>query len=408
MTSKKTNISKAILVIALYMALPLNVAGEEFQISHTCTECHQDRYNEWSRSMHALSVSDPIFRSAYTKAIIDRPEYREYCMSCHSPTSIKTNDFNVSKSISLEGVTCSFCHSVTGVEKNNYSFNAGNPMQGPYKDSNTDAHGSTYSELLTKSEFCAGCHEFSMNGLPISETYSEWKEGPYAAEGIECQDCHMEVMKGQAAKNEKQRENVYSHFWYGGHSGQFLEKAFKIKSNIQQNGKKARVTISITNSNVGHKTPSGLPTRKIILNFRATNGTGFEIFGEKRVYAKTLLDQYGNEVNDFWKASSIGKDNRIKPKETRIEVFEFDIQEGIDKLNIAATLNYQLEADIITTSKETMDVEIARIEETRSLIEKKGADSQERNKSSDIGLAGSIIAIFTAILIIRRKTPKIK
>lgn len=406
MTSKKTNFLNAILVISLSMILPLNVAGEEFKISHTCTECHQDKYNEWSRSMHALSVSDPIFRSAYTRAIMDKPEYREYCISCHSPTTIKTKDFNFSKSISLEGVTCNFCHSVTGITKNDYNFSSGNSMQGPYKDSKTEAHESTYSELLTKSEFCAGCHEFSMNGLPISETYSEWKEGPYAAEGVECQNCHMKAVKGNPEKNGTLRDNVYSHFWYGGHSGQFLEKAFKIESNIQQDGEKAKVTISITNSNVGHKTPSGLPSRKVILNFRAINGTGSEIFGEKRAYAKTLLDQYGNEVNDFWKASSISKDNRIKPKETRIEVFEFDLPAGIDKLSIAATLNYQLEADIITLSKETMDVEIARIEETRSLNEKKGAESQAGNKSSAIGLAGSIIAIITAILILRRKTLK--
>lgn len=405
MTSKEIWISSALIVVALSMILPSNALGDEFKISLTCAECHQDRYYEWSRSMHALAISDPIFRSAYTRAIIDKPEYREYCLTCHSPTTIKTKDFSFAKSISLEGVTCNFCHSVTEVTKNNYSFSVSNPMQGPYRDSKTDVHGSAYSELLTKSEFCAGCHDFSLNGLPISETYSEWKEGPYAAEGIECQDCHMKAMQGQAAKNEKQRDNVYSHFWYGGHSGQFLEKAFKIKSNIQHDGKKAKVTISITNSNVGHNIPSGLPSRKVILNFRATNDIGREIFSEKRAYEKILLDQYGNEVNDFWKASSIGKDNRIKPKETRIEVFDFDMQEGYDKLNIHATLNYQLEADIITSSKETMDIEIARIEETQLLNEKK-ADSQAGQKSSAIGLAVSIIAMITAILIKRRKTLK--
>lgn len=405
MTSKKTYISTVIILLALTMILPSNVYGEEFQISHTCTECHQDRYSEWSRSMHALSVSDPIFRSAYTRAIMDKPEYREYCITCHSPTTVKTKDFNFSKSISLEGVTCNFCHSVTGVEKNNYSFSAGNPMQGPYKDSKTDAHESIYSELLTKSEFCAGCHEFSLNGLPISETYSEWKDGPYAAEGVECQDCHMQALQGKAANNGTLRDNVYSHFWYGGHSGHFLEKAFQIKSNIQHDGRKAKVTISITNSNVGHKIPSGLPSRKVILNFKATNGTGNEIFSEKRAYEKVLLDQYGNEVNDFWKVSSIGKDNRIKPKETRIEVFEFDVHEGIDKLNINATLNYQLEADIITSSKETMDIEIARVEETRVFNEKK-ADSPAGKNTSAVGLAISALAIILAVFILRSKTLK--
>lgn len=405
MNEKKIQISRALIVLALSMIIPSYAVAEEFKISLTCAECHQDRYTEWSRSMHALSVSDPIFRSAYTKAIIDKPEYREYCLTCHSPTTIKTKDYGTTKSISIEGVTCNFCHNVAGITGNNYTFNASSLMYGPYSDSKTDAHGSAYSDIHIRSEFCSGCHEFSMNGLPISETYSEWKEGPYAAEGIQCQNCHMKAIKGNASNDEKQQDKVYSHSWYGGHSGQFLEKAFKIKSSIRRDGKKAIVTISFTNTNVGHKIPSGLPSRKVILNFRATNGSGNVIFSDKKQYSKILLDQYGNEVNDFWKASSIGKDNRIKPKETRIEVFEFDLQDTMDKLNIYATLNYQLEADIITTSLETMNVEIARIEETQ-LLNTNEANSLAVEKSSNIGLAGSIIAIITAILIIRRKIPK--
>lgn len=406
MKLKTIFILKALIIVAAFWEiLPVQAAGNEFQISYSCADCHQERYDEWARSMHALAVSDPIFRAAYTRAVMDEPAYREYCLTCHSPTAIKTKDFNFKKSITLEGVTCSFCHSVTDIKNNSYRFNASNTIIGPYRDSKTDAHESAYSALITKSEFCAGCHEFSMNGIPISETYSEWKEGPYAAEGKECQDCHMEAIKGTAAKDGPERDRVYRHFWYGGHSGQFLEKAFKIESRTQREGSRAKVNISITNSNVGHKIPSGFPSRKVILNFRATDGEGNEIFSDKRAYTKTLLDRYGNEVYDFWKASSIGMDNRIKPKETRTEVFEFDIQDSMDKLNIYATLNYQFEADILTLSKENMNVELAKIEETQLLNETK-VDSPITEKSPATGWIGFVVAMITALLVIRRKTSK--
>jgi len=406
MSSKGIFIFKAMLGILVFWAtLSAQAAAEELQISYSCASCHEDRYNEWTRSMHALAVSDPIFRAAYTRAIISNPEYRDYCLTCHSPTTMRTKDYNFSKSISLEGVTCIFCHTVDGVNKNSYVFGKVDLIRGPYGDSKTDAHASEYSDLLTKSEFCAGCHEFSMNGVPISETYSEWKEGPYAAEGIQCQDCHMEAIRGFAAKDGVEREKVYRHFWYGGHSGQFLEKAFKMESQIQRKGNNAKVTLSITNSNVGHKIPSGFPYRKVILNFIATNGEGKEIFADERVYTKTLHDQYGNEVYDFWKASSIVMDNRIKPKETRTEVFEFEVKDGTDKLEIQATLNYQLEAEVVSISKEIMNVEIAKIKEAKWLNEAPVSSPATKEMPAP-GWIGFVVALIAAVLFIRRKKPE--
>ncbi|KCZ72440.1 Nitrate reductase cytochrome c-type subunit (NapB)/NapC/NirT cytochrome c family, N-terminal region [Candidatus Methanoperedens nitroreducens] len=393
-------------VFGLMALLLIQVAHavEEFQISYSCIDCHQDRYNEWARSMHAIAVSDPVFEAAYIRALKSDPEYRYYCLTCHSPTTIKTNDFNLTKSVSIEGVTCSFCHTVTGIENNSYVFNQSNPMQGPYDDSNTDAHDSAYSPLLTTSEFCAVCHEFSINGVPVYETYTEWKESPYAAEGKQCQDCHMETKSGVAAKDGPVREKVYQHFWYGGHSGQFLEKAFQIESRVQQIGDKIIVTLNVTNSNVGHMVPSGFPSRKVILDFKASDGQGKIIFSDQRVYAKTLLDTYGNEVNDFWKAASIARDNRIKPKESRIEVFEFEMPEGISKLNTQATLIYQLNAEIITRSVESMNVEIAKNEGTTLLSRAAAVEIVSTPKEAPTaGWAGFIAIMVAAVLLSRKK-----
>ncbi len=395
----------AILSLIAIWVIPVVQGEEEFQISYSCNNCHQDRYEEWVRSTHALAVSDPIFEAAYLKALQSDPKYREYCLSCHSPTMRKTKDFSLAKSISLEGVTCSFCHSVTGVENNSYIFNQSNPIQGPYGDSKTDAHASEYSVLLTRSEFCAGCHEFSINGVPVYETYTEWKEGPYAAEGKQCQDCHMQTKSGAAANNSPMREKVYQHFWYGGHSGQFLEKAFQIESQVERSGNKARVTLRITNSNVGHKVPSGFPSRKVILNFKAIDEKGKEIYTDQRVYAKTLVDGYGNEVTDFWKASSIASDNRIKPRETRIEVFEFALPDGTGKVETRTTLNYQLEAEVITRTVESMNVEIAEASGT-TWFNGTPAESPTPKEAPASGWIGFIIAMIIATSYSRKRCQK--
>lgn len=389
--------------IAIWI-IPVVQANEEFQSSYTCIECHPDRYEEWTHSTHALAVSDPVFEASYMRALKSDPQYREYCLSCHSPITRASKDFNLTKSISIEGVGCTFCHSVTGVEKNNYFFNQSNPMQGPYSDSKTEAHTSAYSDLLTKSEFCAGCHEFSINDVPVYETYSEWKESPYAAEGKQCQDCHMEAKRGEAAKNGTIREKVYQHFWYGGHSGLFLDKAFDLKEDsIQETGNMIKVTLNITNMNVGHKVPSGFPARKVVLHFTASDEKGQEIYNENRVYAKTLVDQYGNEVADFWKAASISKDNRIKPRESRIEVFEFKVPESSEKIETKATLEYQLEAEIITKSLESMNLEIAATNKTTSLNRTIGIQATTPKKTPGIGWIGAIAVIMALSMIHRKK-----
>lgn len=351
-------------------------SGERFRTSFYCAECHEDRYKEWSSTMHALAVSDPIFRSAYMKAILFESSNREYCLKCHSPIIKTTKDFNLTKSISVEGVTCNFCHNVEKVDigNNSYTLNNNGTMVGPYKDSFSAKHPSNYSELLTKSEFCAGCHEFSLNGIPISETYSEWKEGPYSKEGVQCQDCHMAVTPGYSS-NGIEREKVYKHFWYGGHTGQFLERAFDVEYQINKEGKKANIVLNITNKGVGHKIPSGFPSRQVVLGLVVTDDNNKEIYNDKKIYTKTLVDQYGNDVQDFWRASSITSDNRIKPRESRIETFEFDIPDGTNKMEVHITLDYHLEAEII--QKETINVELINKKDIISL------DSLSKDMSSD-------------------------
>ena len=119
-------------------------------------------------------------------------------------------------------------------EPQNASFivDPGPVKRGPYRDSDSPYHETEYSELHTKSEFCANCHNVfhPSNNFPIEDTYREWKTSVYAQAGIQCQDCHMMPVEkaieaartlvrpanpGRAAMGGPQREQVFTHEFVG-------------------------------------------------------------------------------------------------------------------------------------------------------------------------------------------------
>ena len=59
-----------------YKKYELNELGEitntdllvtDFEDSQNCKSCHEEHYEEWSKSMHAYSMKDPIFFSRWKK-----------------------------------------------------------------------------------------------------------------------------------------------------------------------------------------------------------------------------------------------------------------------------------------------------------------------------------------------------
>lgn len=159
-----------------------------------------------------------------------------FCLKCHAPTVLFTKDFGLEQDVTREGITCDFCHTISDVNLMNqekpYKITIGKVKRGPIKKAESPAHHAESSELHTKSEFCAGCHELKgKNGVSILGTYSEWKESPYAKEGIQCQDCHMPRIPGRVVKPDIKRseEMVNLHYLQGGHSPDQVAKACKVE-----------------------------------------------------------------------------------------------------------------------------------------------------------------------------------
>jgi hypothetical protein len=176
--------------------------------SSLCKGCHVKIFEQHSHSMHANSFNNPVFQAEYFKQLLPRlstpglMEEAKACIACHSPVSYINNDRKHIVSVhevdpQMSGVTCDFCHTISGYEGNNpgnakYISAPGYQKLGPFKHESDWHH--VYSELQTKSEFCAICHNrVNYLGLEIMSTFTEWEKSPHAKKGIQCQDCHMNI-----------------------------------------------------------------------------------------------------------------------------------------------------------------------------------------------------------------------
>ena len=360
-----------ILLSSSSFAREKGISEAVFSPSQECGNCHKNIYQTWSNSMHAQAISDPVFKLDYLHALNEYGEkIREYCLSCHSPTTRYSGDSYLKNRISREGINCDFCHSIYAVDLENpkdpFKVNPGSTQYGPYQNASSPAHQATYSELHTRSEFCAGCHQLkNSSGVLVLGTYSEWKEGPYPEQKVYCQNCHMPKVPGMPIvdpKVKKSELNMTAHEFLGGHSEINLQHSATLRTQFEVEKSKALVTVFVTNAESGHKLPTGTPVRKVILSVKLLDDKGNKIAQKEKVYQKVLLDQSGEVLTESYKmildAASVLSDNRIAPKETRQEKFEFDLPSGIKPFSVESDLRYQYPTPVLTTG--LMEVEMAK------------------------------------------------
>ncbi len=346
---------------------PPRLAETGFTSAKVCGECHVAIYEGWKESLHANAVSDPVFYSIFletsrqTKGASDT-----LCLSCHAPTVRVTKDTRLDNPLTQEGVTCDFCHSVTGVKPGSaepYSVVTGRRKSGPLKGTTSPVHETAYSDLYEKAELCGGCHEYTnAKGAPILETYSEWKQGPYAKEGKSCQTCHMPPLKELVVPPRVQpTKEIYinSHEAAGGHFAETVKKAVILRlGEVRRDGEKIHAVVRLENVGSGHKVPTGLPTRRLVLTLQALVG-GTPLYSEERVFEKVLVDAKGAKVTKdadlFLTAVKVIRDNRLEPRKPREEHFSFYAPEG-KRVDLRVSAYYLYQPRIIQETE--MKVEI--------------------------------------------------
>jgi hypothetical protein len=190
--------------------------------SGACGNCHPMIVSQWANNAHGAAIANPRFFSLYNGTDLtgtvtigsgyldDFPGTAGHCASCHAPGAAIDGyfavDMNDVRGDVAAGIHCDYCHKVGGVYLNPATLlpypnvpgaqsqrvlrppEDDNIFFGPYEDIHDP---DTYLPVISESAFCASCHQFSMWGTPIYQSYNEWLLSPYADRNVTCQNCHM-------------------------------------------------------------------------------------------------------------------------------------------------------------------------------------------------------------------------
>lgn len=140
-----------------------------------------------------------------------------------------------------------------------------------------------------------------------------------------------------------------------------LRKAVKVKiKDIKQSGSKVTVILSVTNFGSGHCVPTGLPSRKLVVRFKALNPEKKVVYEGNEVLQKVMADSNGKVLTDdaalMMHSFRIVRDNRLRPGETRDLTFHFT-KPLWTRITVEARVIYVYEPKVLKS--ESMSVEMA-------------------------------------------------
>ena len=372
-----------------------------FISADTCGGCHDEIYQQWSGSMHHLSLADSVFTELADrglKGLTDKDEIleAEICQKCHTPIGYisgypkkTSDDRSAIDEISSNGIQCDYCHSIKSAYKSynaKFTYDPGNGeddpgnKRGPFKDSESDYHGSVYSKLHTKSEICGTCHNVRHLAFDtkLDTTYEEWLESPYSKKGVQCQDCHMYQRTGvagtgsgerpenpgSAVSGSKSRKHIFTHYFVGGNTvvpGMNDDKSrVDMASNRLKNAVDMKISrgsgnkfiVTILNNGAGHSIPTGVADlRQVWLKVVVKDSAGKIVFqtgipdkkgylSEKSIkYGVVFGDGKGNAVFNIAKAREILTDRRLLPMKEHRETIDIGSYKG--KVKVSCALLYR-------------------------------------------------------------------
>jgi len=219
----------------------------DFEPASDCKGCHFDHWEEWSQSMHAYAMKDPVFFSGWNaeQHPDKRPDTGErFCIQCHNPAAFVTgenlagyeNAEDMADSglpeVITEGIGCDACHTMTDLSPTvhtqdavaataEYHLNPGNIKYGNIQNPvSNGVHESEYNPIFSNSGICLPCHNITIRGVEAEITFSEWDRISSTAMGLfSCQECHMPVVTRPVVHEDVCPEcparEVHSHTFVG-------------------------------------------------------------------------------------------------------------------------------------------------------------------------------------------------
>lgn len=382
---------------------------QDFSKAELCgSSCHIDFYQQWKQAMMSQAYTHAWDEIEYFKLAVPHAEkdpivagVKAGCNGCHSPIAFLAGDVPPplpgKMSMANESVNCDVCHTITGFEGDipfnfNYISSPGNIKYGPRENVESPEHEIKKSEFLGTAEFCGTCHnEKDPYGVWVKSTHLEWKEGPYAKQGVKCQDCHMTYAPGLTAEMGNKYPDARQHLFHGAHDPGKVKGTIELRihSDITEAepGERVKFTIALFNQKTGHKFPTGSVEDRIVWmhveavdskgnvyhipvdkkgfageeytigsdvlayqdmgialndpNFKGVQRDGIPI-GD-RIFRMPYFDPQGRMTIQQWNTKSLGVDYRIGPRETKLETCTFTLPNNLSpgKLKITAVLNYQ-------------------------------------------------------------------
>ncbi|MBY6225378.1 multiheme c-type cytochrome [Ferrimonas balearica] len=429
--------------------------GAEAELKHFsspegCKRCHPRQYAGWQGSMHSIAFIDPVYQA---EAALGTKETdgatHNLCKGCH--TAIGTVSENISydastgkfggfttQGVAERGVSCDTCHSVSATniahtemgEHGNASLELATDRikRGPFDDAKARGHKTEYSELHTRSEFCANCHNVfnPVHGnFPLEHTYEEWKNSDYAKAEIQCQDCHMvpvEVavrvademkpvkaleqhrLSGQAARGGPVRSVVHDHGFVGGNAvlapllgveggeahaqeaTKRLQTVAELETALVEADGKAQLNVTVHNRRAGHDLPTSLSfIRQVWLEVVIEDAQGNTLLrsgtlnadnslpADTVVFQDTAVDADGKPEHKPWKIARFSVENSIPAKGSKTVEYGFTLPAD-GHYTVTTTLHYRsfdqsvadyLLTDSVTVPSVTMNRLTQRFEGTR-------------------------------------------
>jgi hypothetical protein len=378
-----------------------------------CRDCHGGAIvDQWAMSAHGLGTDNVRFLTMYNGTDVagnrsprtqyghsrdygsfplrpnaDRPYYGPgykldfpktagICATCHLPGSALDRPYSVDPNqvtgVNARGSHCDFCHKIAGVR---LAPDTGLPPPnmpgilsleftrpeadaqlffGPYDD--VDVGPDTYSPLMKQSKVCAPCHNFSFWGVPIYQSFAEWRASSYPAEGKTCQSCHMKpdgVVTNFAPGRggvERDPNTIATHHFPGAADTALLRDAVTMNVGGARDTDRLRVDVTIVNDNTGHHVPTDSPLRHLILLVEAADESGDPLIqrdgatlpdwcgvGDRdagyyaglpgTAYAKVLEERWTgvSPTAAYWNMTRIVSDNRIAAGAAVTSGFTFEV-----------------------------------------------------------------------------------
>jgi len=214
-----------------------------------CGGCHPVQFQDWRTSLHAQSMG-PGIAGQHAEMLDADPATALGCQTCHAPLAeqrplvrgargLETNPA-FDPALRDKGLVCAGCHvrahARFGPPRRDGSLASALPRE------RLPHGGVTRTPAFLRSEFCRGCHQFgsdgfALNGKPLEDTYAEWKASPFAARGVQCQDCHMPDRR---------------HLWRGIHDPETVRAGLTITARREDGA----AVLVVENSGVGHRFPT--------------------------------------------------------------------------------------------------------------------------------------------------------